>query len=60
MNGSKVYIDFEILTQEFSKFVREKAKSSGSNIVYKKENQVIEENPRTAEKRILKSYSFPK
>lgn len=60
MNSYKVHIDFEVLSKVFSTFVREKAKLSGSNIVYKKGNNVIEENPLTSEKKILKTYALPK
>jgi hypothetical protein len=58
MLNSPVNIDFELLSRAFQKYIREKAKMSGSTILYKKDNQLIEENPKTFKKRILKEYIY--
>jgi hypothetical protein len=60
MNIYKVNIDFDVLARIFAEFVRDKAKLSGSTIVYKQDNLVIEENPRTSEKKIIKTYTSSK
>jgi hypothetical protein len=57
MVTSAVNIDFDILAKAFKEFIREKARISGSTIVYKMGNHLVEENPRTSEKRILKKYT---
>ena len=54
---SKVNIDFRLLGFALQKYIREKATKSGSTILYKKDGQLIEENPRTSQKKILKEYT---
>ncbi len=56
MITSQVNIDFKLLSIAFKKYIREKAKKSNSTILYKKDGQLIEENPTTSQKRILKEY----
>jgi hypothetical protein len=53
---SPVNINFDAMSKAFQQHVREKAKKAGSTIVYQKDNQLIEENPLTGEKKILKEY----
>lgn len=57
MITSQVNIDFRLLSIAFQKHIREKAKKSGSTILYKKNDQLIEENPTTSKIRILKKYT---
>ena len=56
MTKSHVNIDFKVLSFSFKKYIREKARKSSSTIIYKIDNKLIEENPKTAKKRILKEY----
>lgn len=51
-----VNIDFKVLSIAFQIYIRKKAKLSGSTIVFKKGNQLIEENPSTFKQKILKEY----
>lgn len=51
-----VNINFDALSQAFQNYVREKARQSGSTIIYKKDDQLIEEDPRTKKKKVLKQY----
>ena len=60
MISSQVNIDFKFITLAFQKFIREKAKQTGGTIVYKYGNQLIEENPTTFTKKVLKEYSHSK
>ena len=53
---AKVNIDFRLLGIALQKYIREKATKSGSTILYKKDGQLIEEDPRTSQKKILKEY----
>lgn len=57
MISSQVNIDFRQLSVAFQKYIREKATKSNSTILYKKGSQLIEENPKTLSKTILKEYS---
>ncbi|HLK28460.1 MAG TPA: hypothetical protein VKT28_07755 [Puia sp.] len=56
MANSSINIDFKILGTALRKFVREKAVKANGTIVYKKGNKLIEENPKTSAKKILKEY----
>ncbi len=57
MKTKEVKIDFDALSQSMREFIREKAIKAGSTIVYQEGNCLIEENPATGEKKILKKYS---
>ena len=56
MNSSQVNIDFKLLALAFQKYIREKAKKANSTILYKLGDQLIEENPATLQKKVLKEY----
>jgi hypothetical protein len=56
MITSQVKIDFTILSRALKEYVRQKALQSNSTILYKKGNQLIEENPKTSQTKILKEY----
>lgn len=56
MEEKEVKIDFDALSQSMRRFIREKAIAAGSSIVYQEDNYLIEENPATGEKKILKTY----
>ena len=56
MITSQVNINFTLLSSAFQKYIREKATKSNSTILYRKGNQLIEENPKTLEKKVLKEY----
>jgi hypothetical protein len=56
MSNSSVNIDFIALGKALQLYFREKAKISGSTIVYKSGDQLIEENLRTFKKTVLKKY----
>ena len=60
MINSQVNIDFKLLSFAFQKYIREKARKSGSTILYKKGDQLIEENPSTSKTKILKEYIHSK
>lgn len=57
MDTSQVNTDFEQLGVAFQKYVREKAMRADSTIVYYEGNLLIEENPKTGEKEVLKKYN---
>ena len=57
MTDTQVNTNFELLSLAFQKYVLEKAKQAGSTIVYKHGNLLIEENPKTLERKILKVYA---
>ena len=57
METQKVKIDPDKLSQSMRQFIREKAIAAGSTIVYQEDNNLIEENPATGEKKILKTYA---
>jgi hypothetical protein len=57
MITSPVNIDFKLLSVALKKYIREKARKSNSTILYKKGNQLIEENPKTELTKILKEYT---
>lgn len=56
MANSLVNFNFEALSKALRRHVREKARQAGTTIVYKKNGQLIEENPRTTETKILREY----
>lgn len=56
MTTSQVNIDFKLLSLAFQKYIREKAKKFNGTILYKKDDQLIEENPTTLQKKVLKEY----
>lgn len=56
MITSQVNINFKLLGLAIQKYIREKATKSNSTILYRKGDQLIEENPKTLEKKILKEY----
>ena len=55
MEKVRVNINFEQVGTAFEKYVRSKAILAGSSIVYRVDNQIIKEDPRTGEKTILKN-----
>jgi hypothetical protein len=57
MTTSRVNIDFKLLAPAFQRYIREKATRSNGTILYKNGNQLIEEDPKTSEKKILKEYT---
>ncbi len=54
MKTRKVNIDFKVMQQALKNSVRDKAIKAGSTIIYLKEGKVVEEDPKTQSKRILK------
>lgn len=59
MEKSQVNIDFKLMETAYREYVREKAILAGSTIVYVKDGQLIEENPKTLEKNILNKTLLP-
>lgn len=57
MTNGFINIDFKLLAAAFQKHVREKATRAGGTIVYKEGNCLIEEDPSTSKKIILKYYT---
>ena len=55
MNPRQVNIDFKKMATAFREHVRRKAMLAGSTIIYKKNGQLIEEDPATSKKTILKA-----
>ena len=58
MTTTQVNIDFEVLGLAYRKYIREKAANADSTIVYYEGNLLIEENPKTGEKKVLKEYKY--
>ncbi|MEO6327423.1 MAG: hypothetical protein ABIO55_00750 [Ginsengibacter sp.] len=54
MSQKKVNIDFRIMKKVLKENVRDKAIKAGSTIVYLEDGEIIEEDPTTKTKRILK------
>lgn len=54
MKTKNVNIDFGVMQKAMKKAVREKALQFGSSIVYIKDGQLVEENPRTNTIRLIK------
>lgn len=59
MPSSLVHIDFKKMQSAIWIYVRRKAEVSGSNIIYVKNGQLIQENPKANKKTVLKVV-FPK
>ena len=57
MSKILINIDFDSIQKSFGKFIREKAEKAHSTIVYRQGQQLVEEDPRTRQKKILKEYS---
>lgn len=45
---SKVNIDFKIVAEAFHEYVLQKARKAGSTVVYMKNGEVVEEDPKNA------------
>ncbi len=59
MELRKINIDFKVMQQALRQTVRDKAIKAGSTIVYHKDGVLIEEDPKTQTKRMLKkAYSL--
>lgn len=54
MPNKKVNIDVEKMQQAFQDYVRKKAILANSTIIYEENGQLIEEDPKTCKKIILK------
>ncbi|MEP7167887.1 MAG: hypothetical protein ABI855_00805 [Bacteroidota bacterium] len=54
MKETLVNIDFKVMAKALKEFVRKNAVLSDNTIVYIKSGQVVEENPKTFQTRILK------
>lgn len=54
MKKGLVNIDFKVMAKALREYVRKTALLSGNTIVYLKSGEVVEENPKTTETRILK------
>ncbi|HVX28347.1 MAG TPA: hypothetical protein VHB70_18515 [Parafilimonas sp.] len=54
MEKEKVNIDFILMRKALKQTVREKAIKANSTIVYLQDGELIEEDPKTKTKRILK------
>ena len=59
MSSPQVHIDFKKMQSAIKAYVRRKAEISGSNIIYVKNGQLIQENPKSNIKTVLKAV-FPK
>ncbi|MDX2046617.1 MAG: hypothetical protein SFU87_07505 [Chitinophagaceae bacterium] len=55
MKPRQINIDFRRMENAFREYVRKKAIDANSTIIYKKENQLIEEDPATSKKTVLKN-----
>ena len=55
MEKLQVNIDFNVLAKAFREYVRTKAILAGSTIIYKENGNLIEEDPKSAKKKILKN-----
>ena len=53
MRPRQVNIDFKKMEKAFREYVRKKAIEAHNTIIYKKNGQLIEENPATLEKKII-------
>jgi len=53
MKTPQVNIDFKKMEKAFREHVRKKAMQAGNTIIYKKNGQLIEEDPATSKKTIL-------
>jgi len=57
VKSPEIRTDFKLLAKSFRDYVRIKAIVSGSNIVYLKDDQIIEEDPTSLKKRVIKTVS---
>jgi hypothetical protein len=55
MKPRQVNINFKKMGKAFREHVRKKAMLAGSTIIYKKNGQLIEEDPATSKKTVLKA-----
>ncbi|MBI1781715.1 MAG: hypothetical protein HYR66_10155, partial [Sphingobacteriales bacterium] len=56
MSNHLVNINFTELSKAFKKYIWEKGSNSSGTIGYIEKGKLIEENPATSKKRILKEY----
>ncbi len=56
----KVRIDVNAISKAFEKHVRQKAIIAGSTIIYAIGGQIIEEDPKTTKKIVLKAVNYTK
>ncbi|MBT9485651.1 hypothetical protein [Sediminibacterium sp.] len=56
MEKRQVNIDFTSVGKSVEKFVRERAIKAGSNIIYKQDEKVVSEDPRTGNITVLEVY----
>lgn len=54
MKKAEVNIDFSKIGHGMSEFVRNKAAKAGSTIVYGENGHIVEEDPRTGKKKVLR------
>jgi hypothetical protein len=54
MNTDQVNIDFKLMSKAVKKNVRDKAIMANNTIVYLQDGELIEEDPKTNTKKILK------
>jgi len=54
MKKADVKIDFSKIGKGISAFVRNKAAKAGSTIVYGENGNIVEEDPRTGKKKVLR------
>lgn len=54
MNNENVNIDFKLMRKAIKQIVRDKAIKANSTIVYLQDGELIEEDPKTNTKKILK------
>jgi hypothetical protein len=59
MPSPQVHIDFKKMQSAIRAYVRRKAEISGGNIIYVENGQLIQENPKSNKKTVLKVV-FPK
>ena len=59
MKEKLVHIDFKKMEKGFRDNVRKKAILAGSTIVYKKNGHLIEEDPKTEKKTVIKEITKP-
>jgi hypothetical protein len=55
MKSRQVNIDFKKMEKAFRKYVRQKAIDARSTIIYKQGDQLIEEDPSTLKKTVIKA-----
>jgi hypothetical protein len=58
MEPSPVHIDFVKMEKAFEAYVRQKAIAAGSTIIYAIDGQLVEENPKSLKKVVLKTVSY--